>query len=132
MFSFPMPDTADADDLVIDDDETFSPAPTPHPLTQAAEDARSAARRTREWRARQKDRATLDAVLVSAMVAAQMHARASMERAGAPASPPPPVTMRVVTELAFRDLRRLGWPKAKAHEQLTARLTPARAPTDPL
>jgi len=131
---FSMPDVAaDADDLVFDDDDTFSPAPDPHPLTQLAEDARTAARRTREWRARQKDKATLDAILVDAMVGAQMHAQASMNRAGAPASaPPPPVTMRVVTALAFRDLRRLGWPKAKVHEMLSARLSPSRPPTDPL
>ncbi|WP_411901492.1 hypothetical protein [Methylorubrum thiocyanatum] len=131
---FSMPDAAvDADALVFDDDETFAPAPAPHPLTKAAEDARSSARRSREWRARQQDRATLDAVLVDATVGAQMHERALMDCAGAPASaPPPPVTMRVITQLAFRDLRRRGWPKAKIAEQLAARLSPSRPPTDPM
>lgn len=132
MFSFPMPDVAEPEDLVFDDDETFAPA-EPHPLTKAAEERASSARRSREWRTRQQERAILDAVLVDAMVAAQMHSRASMDRAGAPTSaPPPPVTMRVVTQIAFRDLRRRGWPKAKIAEQLSARLSPPRPPTDPL
>lgn len=131
---FSMPDAAvDADDLVFDDDETYAPAPMPHPLTQAAQDARSAARRTREWRARQKDKATLDAVLVDAMVATQLHTRTAMKRAGAPPdAPSPPVVMSSIMPIAFRDLRRLGWPKAKASEMLSARLIPARPPTDPL
>ncbi len=132
MFSFPMPDAAEPEDLVFDDDETYASA-EPHPLTKAAAEARSSARRSREWRERQQERATLDAVLVDAMVAAQMHSRASMDRAGAPTSaPPPPVTMRVITQIAFRDLRRRGWPKAKIAELLAARLSPSRAPTDSL
>ena len=130
---FSMPDApVDADDLVFDDDDTFASPPDTHPLTKAAEDARSAARRTREWRARQKDRALLDAVLVDAMVSAQLHVRDAARRSSIPIDAPPPVTMSAVIKLADRELRRLGWPKAKRQAHLSARLMPLRTPMDPL
>ncbi len=125
--------TADADDLVFDDDETFAPAPDAHPAAKAAASARDAAARNREWRAREKDRATLDAVLVDAMVSAQMHGRyLQRHRTGSADTLPPPVMMGDVMRLAYRELRTRGWEKTKASEMLAARLGPKRPPMEPL
>ncbi|KQO58064.1 hypothetical protein ASF24_15600 [Methylobacterium sp. Leaf86] len=131
MFSF---DTRDPNEnLVFDDEDTVAPDAYAHPVAARAAEERATARRNREWRARAKDRAILDAVLVDAMVSAQKHVRdAEKAKVGKDHMLPPPVLLGTVTQLAYRALRDRGWTKDKANEHLAARLLPKRAPLDPL
>lgn len=128
---FPSMPTATSNDLVFDDDVTYAPA-NQHPVAKAAADARGAAARNREYRAREKDRATLDLVLVDAMVSAQMHARDHARIKLGDDSTPPPLLFAEVLRYAYRELRERGWEKVKAHDALVARLAPKRPYLPPL
>ncbi|ARO53983.1 hypothetical protein B2G69_07340 [Methylorubrum zatmanii] len=136
MFSYDRSEASDpADDLVFDDEATFAPdlSGGVHPVAAAAEAKRDSATRSREWRARERDRAIVDAVLVDAMVSAQQHVRLLRKRQGGPDdAPPPAVYMRPVLLLAYRELRLKGWSKEKATEALAARTMPKRVPLPPL
>ena len=131
MFSFETHDPTQ--DLVFDDEETVAPDAYAHPVAARAAEERANARRNREWRARAKDRAVLDAVLVDAMVSAQKHIRdAAKVTVGTYRMPPPPLLLGTVTQLAFKALCDRGWTKVKANDHLSARLMPTRAPLEPL
>jgi len=130
MFTFQTYDPDKA--LVFDDEDTVAPDAHAHPVAIRAAEERATAKRNREWRARAKDRATLDAVLVDAMVSSQKHVWDAAKAKGMDRMPPPPLMLGTVAKLAFRALRDRGWAAEKANEQLAARMLPGRAPLEPL